>query len=34
LIRNVTEYGEFFKRCVGGAEQQTAAPEPTIGHEG
>jgi transposase len=34
LIRDVTEYSEFFKRCVGGTEQQTAAPEPTIGHEG
>ena len=34
LIRNVTEYSEFFKRCVGGAEQPAAAPEPTISHEG
>jgi transposase len=27
LIRDVTEYAEFFKRCVGNAEQQTAAPQ-------
>jgi transposase len=27
LIRDVTEYAEFFKRCVGHAEQQTAAPQ-------
>jgi len=27
LIRDLTEYAEFFKRCVGNAEQQTAAPQ-------
>jgi transposase len=27
LIRDVTEYAEFFKHCVDNAEQQTAAPQ-------
>jgi hypothetical protein len=27
LIRNVTVYAEFFKQCVGAADQHSAAPQ-------
>jgi hypothetical protein len=33
LIRNVTEYAEFFNRSVGTTDQHTAVPQPAIGHE-